>query len=92
MCICVRVCVCLVWVCWWVLNSLHTPMSAHVCVCLCVCVVCVCACVCMFVCVRARVYVRVRVCVCVRACVCVCVCVYYRRSVRRLSRRALTCT
>ena len=46
----------------------------------------------MFVCVRARVYVRVRVCVCVRACVCVCVCVYYRRSVRRLSRRALACT
>ena len=46
----------------------------------------------MFVCVRACVYVRVRVCVCVRACVCVCVCVYYRRSVRRLSRRALTCT
>ena len=73
MCICVRVCVCLVWVCGWVLNSLHTPMSAHVCVCLCVCVVCVCACVCMFVCVRARVYVRVRVCVCVRMCVCVCI-------------------
>ena len=55
---------------------MHAPMSAAG--------ACVCLCVCTRVCTC--------VCVCVCACVRACVCVYYRRSVRRLSRRALACT
>src|SRR4029434_5399693 len=74
-CVCVRGCVCTVFVhaCVCVRVSVCVIMTVFVCLYACVSV-CVCACVC--VCVR----------VCVRACVCVCVCGYTQLRVNAVAR------
>lgn len=81
--LCVRVYVCMCYVCISVCVYVHVCICASVCISvfMCVCVY-VCTCVCMFVCVSVCACVCMCMCVCVCICVfthiCVCACVYIR--------------
>jgi len=94
LCMYVRVCVCMYYVCVYV----HMYVCMYVCVCLYVCILHVrlsaCMYVCIYVCMCVCLHVCMYVCMCVCLHVCMCVCIYvcmyvctmkYRHSTRRLA-------